>query len=170
MPVTPSILAHDTIRLERIYSHSAARVFRAYADVDERARWSAPSDDEYVSFDEHDFRVGGVDRFTCGRRSDPTASGTTFSGTTRYESIVDDDHVVFTERLVTADHELLAMSLVTWAVEPVDDGCRLTIVDQVTSFAGDGPIEGSRHGYRAMLDQLQRHLAGALPVTEEIRR
>ena len=49
------------------------------------------------------------------------------------------------------------------------DTCRLTIVDQVTSFAGDGPIEGSRHGYGAMLDQLERHLAGALPATEEVR-
>jgi hypothetical protein len=52
------------------------------------------------------------------------------------------------------------MSLVTWAVTPDDGGGSvLTITDQVTSAAGDGPIIGSRHGYTAMLDQLDAHLS-----------
>ena len=167
MTTTP--LAHETIRLERTFPHPPDRVFRAYADVDERCRWSAPSDDEYVTFEAHDFRVGGTDRFTCGLRVDPTAAGTTFGGTTRYESIVDDHHIVFTERLVDTEGELVAMSLVSWIVEPVGGSSRLVVIDQVTSVAGDGPIDGSRHGYAAMLDQLDRHLSGSLPSTGEAR-
>lgn len=33
------------------------------------------------------------------------------------------------------------------------------ITDRVTSTAGGGAIEGSRHGYTAMLDKLDTHLA-----------
>lgn len=34
----------DTLVFERRFRVSRSRVFRAYADVDSRARWSAPSD------------------------------------------------------------------------------------------------------------------------------
>ncbi len=151
-------LAHDTIRLERSCPHPPARVFRAYADVDQRIRWSAPSDDEFVAFESHDFRVGGIDRFSCGLVDDPDGRGT-FGGTTRYEAIEEGSHIVFTERLESAAGDLLAMSLVTMSFAGDGDGCRFTVVDQVTSFAGDGPLEGSRHGYSAMLDRLDRFLS-----------
>ena len=151
-------LAHETIVLGREFPHSPARLFAAYADVEQRAVWSAPSAEEFVEFDTHDFRVGGVDEFRCGLRDAPES---TFAGTTRYEDIVDDACLVFTERLVTAAGELLAMSLVTWAIEPTDVGSRLAITDQVTSVQGDGPIDGSRHGYTAMLEQLDRFLTGS---------
>jgi uncharacterized protein YndB with AHSA1/START domain len=146
-------VAHDTILLERDLPHPAAAVFRAYADIDKRVQWSAPSDDEIVIFESHDFRVGGVDRFLCGHRDDPN-----FAGTTRYEHI-DDRHIVFTERLVDGHDALLAVSLVTWAITPTGSGCRLVVTDQVVSVAGQGPIDGSRDGYAAILDQLARHLA-----------
>ncbi len=157
-PVPNPNLAHDTIRLERVFPHPPDHVFRAYAEVDERRRWSAPSDEEFVSFQSHDFRVGGIDEFRCGRRADAGGDGVTFRGTTRYESIAVDEHIVFTERLTDDRGQLLAMSLVSWLLDGDGESCRLTIIDQVTSFAGGGPIEGSRHGYAAMLDQLDRHL------------
>lgn len=145
--------SHDTIRLEREYPHPPAAVFRAYADIERRELWSAPSDEEEVVFDEHEFRVGGIDRFRCGLKGELN-----FAGITRYEHIVDDELIVFTERLVTTDGRLQAISLVTWSIAAVEGGCRLTIVDQIMSTAGVGPIEGSRAGYTAMLEQLARHL------------
>lgn len=148
-------IAHATLTFERRLAHPPEIVFAAYADVDQRVLWSAPSDDEIVVFHDHDFRVGGVDHFLCGLKTEPS-----FSGTTRYENIVADHSIVFTERLVSNDDVLLAMSLVTWAIQPAGaDATTLTITDQVTSTAGDGPIEGSRHGYAAMLDQLTKHLS-----------
>ena len=146
-------LDHDTIRLERSYPHPPSSVFDAYADVDRRAQWSAPSDDEDVVFEAHDFRVGGVDEFRCGLKGQLH-----FVGTTRYEHLVEDELIVYTERLSTTDGTLQAMSLVTWSIAPDGTGSRLTIVDQVTSVDGEGPIEGSRAGYAAMLDQLATYL------------
>jgi hypothetical protein len=67
---------------------------------------------------------------------------------------------VFSERLVTTAGDLLAISLVTWAVTPDDGGGTvLTITDQVTSAAGDEPIDGSWHGYTARLEHLDAHLS-----------
>ncbi len=148
-------IVHDTLRFERILRQPPQVVFAAYADIDQRVIWSAPSAEEIVVFESHDFVVGGVDHFICGLRDSPG-----FAGTTRYEYIVDDEVIVFDERLVTTAGDLLAMSLVTWAITPADGGGGvLTITDQVTSAAGDGPIDGSRHGYTAMLDQLDAHLS-----------
>lgn len=148
-------IVHDTIRFERTLAQPPHVVFAAYADIDQRVIWSAPSDDEIVIFESHDFAVGGVDHFICGRKESPS-----FAGTTRYEHIVDDETIVFSERLVTTVGDLLAMSLVTWAVTPDGGGGTvLNITDQVTSAAGDGPIAGSRHGYTAMLDHLDAHLS-----------
>jgi len=164
--VTAPALAHDTVRLDRTFAHPPQRLFAAYADATQRARWSAPSDDEFVRFTSDDFRVGGTDEFVCGLRADPTADGTTFHGLTRYEAIDRDRHIVFTERLCDQTGGLVMMSLVTWSMAPTTHGCELAIVDQITSFAGDGPITGSRHGYTAALDRLAHHLdadPGAAP-------
>ncbi len=146
-------LAHDTLRFERRFDHPPRVVFDAYADVDQRTVWSAPSDDEIVIFEDHDFSVGGVDRFICGPKASPS-----FAGVTTYHAIVDGETIVFTERLTNLDDDLSAVSLVTWAVTADGDGSLLTIIDQITSIVGDGPIHGSRHGYNAMLDQLTKHL------------
>ena len=148
-------IVHDTIRFERTLAQPPHVVFAAYADVDQRVIWSAPSDDEIVIFESHEFAVGCVDHFICGLKESPS-----FAGTTRYEHIVDDEMIVFSERLVTTAGDLLAMSLVTWALTPDGGGGTvLTVTDQVTSAAGDGPIVGSRHGYNAMLDHLGAHLS-----------
>ena len=156
--MTLTSLRHDTIRLERTYPHPPSALFSAYADIERRIGWSAPSADEEVVFDEHDFRVGGTDRFRCGLKGQLD-----LSGTTRYEQIVDDELILYTERLSGRDGVLEAVSLVTWQIEAVDGGTKLTLVDQVTSLAGDGPIEGSRHGHAAVLEQLGAFLDDSVP-------
>lgn len=54
-----------------------AAVFRADADIERRELWSAPSDEEEVVFDEHDLRVGGIDRFRCGLKGELKFAGIT---------------------------------------------------------------------------------------------
>ena len=153
MNVETDTVLHETIRLERQLQHPPAAVFAAYADVEQRVAWTAPSDEEIVIFESDDFSVGGVDRFLCGPRDAPD-----FVGTTRYEDIVDSERIVFTERLSHGD-ELLAMSLITWSLTPSKTGTTLVVTDQVASLAGQGPIDGSREGYTAILDRLAAHLA-----------
>ena len=148
-------LAHGTVVVDRRYPHPPAAVFGAYADIEQRSAWSAPSDAEDIVFDAHDFRVGGLDEFRCG-----LAGNLVFSGTTRYQHIVDDSLIVFIET-IAANGILGAVSLVTWHVEPDGDGAKLTITDQVVSLDGPGEIEGHRAGYSGILEQLDHFLAGS---------
>lgn len=145
-------IVHDTIRLERDLPHPPEVVFDAYADIDRRTSWSVPSDDEVMIYESADFTIGGTDHFICGPRDHPN-----FAGTTRYHHI-DESSIVFTEHLTDDQSTLLAVSLVTWHTSTTPTGCRLVVTDQVTSTAGQGPIDGSRAGYAAVLDRLVQHL------------
>lgn len=142
-----------TVRLERILDHRPALVFDAYADVDQRAQWYVSSD-EVVIYESHDFRVAGTDQFRCGHRDDPS-----FASTVRYEHIVDNRCILFTERLRDSADQLLAISVVTWTMAPSGAGTLLAVTDQTTSVVGSAPIEGSKYGYEVMVDRLAGHLA-----------
>ncbi len=146
-------IVHDTIRLERDLPHPPQAVFGAYADLDQRTSWSVPSDDEVIIYESADFAIGGTDRFMCGARENPS-----FIGTTYYHHI-DENAFVFTEHLADDSENLLAVSLVTWHVTTTPSGCLLVVTDQVTSTAGQGPVDGSRDGYNAVLDNLVKHLS-----------
>ncbi|MDH3680550.1 MAG: SRPBCC domain-containing protein [Acidimicrobiia bacterium] len=142
-----------TIQVERNLRQRPELVFDAYADVDQRVRWRASSD-EPVVFQSHDFRVGGTDHFVRGLPGSPSCAGTTC-----YEHIATNERIVFTERFVDSGDQLLAISVVTWTIAPSGTGALLIITDQTTSVVGSGPIEGSRYAYQVMLDRLARHLA-----------
>ncbi len=152
MPLSKAVV-RVMISVERDLDCRPELIFDAYADIDQRTRWSVP-DDEIVVFESHDFRVGGIDRFIRGPREHPT-----IAGTIRYEHIVSQECIVFTERLSNPNNELLAVSLITWLIVSSGTSSRLTITDQTTSVAGSRPIEGAQYGYEVMLDRLTHHLA-----------
>jgi len=139
---------HATLVLERVYPTSPHRVFGAYADVEVRARWGAPSDTEAIVYSEAHFTVGGSDSYRCGPKSDLP-----YRGTVRYEDIVTDRRIVFTETIQDAD-ALLSISLITWEIFPEQSGTRLVVTDQIVSFAGAAMVAGSEAGTNAALDNL----------------
>jgi hypothetical protein len=66
---------HGTLIFERTCNAPLERVFVAFADVNERLRWGAPSDKTAFIYDEADFREGGKDVFRCGTKSNPQYLG-----------------------------------------------------------------------------------------------
>jgi uncharacterized protein YndB with AHSA1/START domain len=66
--MTDRTVTCDTFVIERTFATSAERVFQAFADVNQKARWLAPLDDEepgeVFAHDDFDFKVGGHERFT----------------------------------------------------------------------------------------------------------
>jgi uncharacterized protein YndB with AHSA1/START domain len=145
-------IVHETLVLERNLSAPPSRVFAAVADPRVRATWTVPSDDEVLIYSATDFRPGGVDRFTCGLRTDPI-----HDGEVHYLEIAPDERVIYSERLST-EGSLVAISLITWELRQSGGGTRLTITDQMASLAGRGPVEGSIAGYTAALANLGTHL------------
>lgn len=147
-------LRHATLTFERHVPAPVAAVFAAYADAEARAAWGAPSDTAVILYDAADFRVGGVDRFRCGPRTDPKIHGTTW-----YNDIVVDRRIVSTER-IEMDGAPLAVSLSTAAFAPAGEGAtRLTVVVQLVSFVGEDMIRGHETGNNGSLDSLVRHFA-----------
>jgi uncharacterized protein YndB with AHSA1/START domain len=157
MEMAEIAIDHGTVVVERTINLPAARVFAAYADAKERARWAAPSDTAVFMYEETDFRVGGRDVARCGSKDDPR-----FRVESRYVDIAPG------QRIVTADtvHEntqLLSANITT--VEFSDDpgGTQVKVTVQVTSLFGDGMIENTRAGNRGSLANMARYLEQSQP-------
>jgi uncharacterized protein YndB with AHSA1/START domain len=145
-------LDHATIPLAHFYPAPVERVFAEFADPVARARWSAPSGDDVLLYDETDFREGGHDVFRCGPKDDPK-----FRGETSYLLIIPNQLVVSTEVLSTPGQRL-AVALTTLEFEAVDAGTHLKMTVQLISFAGPGMIAGYENGNRSALENLAQHL------------
>jgi uncharacterized protein YndB with AHSA1/START domain len=144
-------LHHATIKVEHAYSASVERVYQEFANPQARAKWSAPSNDALV-YDESDFREGGRDVFRCGPANDLR-----FLGTTTYQAIVPNRHVISTETVAEGD-TCLAVALNTLEFEPTGEGSHLTVTIQIVSFVGPEMIRAYESGNRAALHGLWLHL------------
>jgi len=147
-------LHHATINLEHFYPAAVEQVFTEFADPVARARWSAPSGDDVLIYDEADFCEGGHDVFRCGPKDDPK-----FRGETSYLVIVPNQLVVSSEVLSMAGQRL-ATALTTLELEAVDAGANLKMTVQMVSFVGPGMVAGYENGNRSALENLARHLSG----------
>jgi uncharacterized protein YndB with AHSA1/START domain len=143
---------HGTVVVERTIHVPTARVFAAYADPDERARWAAPSDTAVFIYDETDFRVGGRDVARCGAKDDPR-----FRVESTYAHIAQQQCIVTTET-VQEGISLLSANLNTIEFFDEGNGTRVKITVQVTSFVGDEMIESIRSGNEGSLANMARYL------------
>jgi uncharacterized protein YndB with AHSA1/START domain len=126
---------HGSFSVSRDIAAAPARVWDAYANVDQRSRWRRlPGTDGVL---ELDFRVGGWERLT----GTSAATGTV-------EAIA--SHALFLdlvagEHIVSAHEALLDgvrrwVSLISIGFEPAGAGTRVTHTEQYTflAWAGDG--------------------------------
>lgn len=146
--MSESITVHATLVFERMVPATCSRVFNAYADVEERQKWGAPSDNTALIYDHADFREGGADAFRCGPKSNPN-----IHGATRYLDIVVNRRIVSTET-ISMDGRRLCASLQTLELDPVDDRTKLKSTIQLVSFVGPDMVKGHENGTKASLDNL----------------
>ncbi|MFR9753667.1 SRPBCC domain-containing protein [Nocardia sp. 004] len=143
---TPT-LNHSTVEVARSYPVSPDKIFAAYADVERRASWTAPEGHEVV-YVNTSFDVDGVDDYRCG----PIGQAE-LTGRVRYLDIEEGVRIVYSET-ISLGSQPLAISLVTWSLDPNDIGTEVTVVSQVCSFVGDDMIAGTREGLSMALDNL----------------
>jgi len=146
--MTSQGLKQTTLVFERICAAPVERVFAAFADPAERAKWGAPSETAAVVYDEVDFREGGVDVFRCGDVSNPQ-----YRGVTRYYDIVPNQRIISSEVVETKGTKLL-ITMSTTTFEPEGAGTRVIVTAQLTSLAGDKMVSGAEFGHIASLDNL----------------
>jgi uncharacterized protein YndB with AHSA1/START domain len=157
----PSVL-HGTFTLERNYSASPARVFRAWADPAAKGRWFAGPEVEH----ELDFRVGGRE---VARR--PAGGGLPeMRFESLYRDIVPDQRIVYVSTLY-ADGRPATVSLTSVQFHAAGEGTRLELTEHGAFLDGHEQPSWRERGTNAQLDALGRELEGdSQPIrTDELR-
>ncbi|WP_345800307.1 SRPBCC domain-containing protein [Microbacterium sp. AZCO] len=147
-------LAHSAFTLTRDFPVSVERVWRAFAEEDQKRKWLGDADTFERGEWRFDFRVGGRDvdeaQFHGGPRS-------------RYEAVYTD--IVEPVRIVTTydmwlDGIHMSTSVASFEFEEIAGGTRLTHVEHgvfFDQFWEDGP--NREEGSRGILESLAAHLA-----------
>ena len=141
--------APETLILRRIYDAPPERVFRAWTEPAELARWNSPADGWTIEVLEVDLRVGGHYRAAFGPPGEEP-----YLETDEYREIVRPKRLVFTET-ISRGGKVLTQTLCT--VEFIDLGGRTEVV---LTDQGIG-AEVHRGGWSRALHQLARVVSSA---------
>jgi uncharacterized protein YndB with AHSA1/START domain len=146
---------HATFVIERSYEAAPARVWRAWADPEEKLRWFGP---RVLKKPDHelDFRVDGIERMTV-----QAPDGALYTFAARYRDIVEGERFVHTYEMYR-DDERISVSVATVEFETAGTGTKLTMTEQGVFLDGlDTPAE-REHGTRELLDTLAAHVESAV--------
>lgn len=151
--MTEHAIAHATIVMERSYNATPARVFLAWADAEAKARWSAPTPEITIKYDEANFREGGRDIVHC---IEPDS--TEYIATVHYLDIRKDRRIVFAEAVSNGEKRVSA-ALISIELAPEGAGARLLLTMQIASFDGSEMEAGYQFGWSAALDNLAKEFS-----------
>ncbi len=143
-------IAHATIVMERTYNASPARVFKAWADVEARKRWSAPADNIRIEYEASDFREGGRDVSRCIEPGNED-----YVATVHYIDIKRDQRIFFVEDIAHGKRRVSA-ALISVELSPRKAGTHLSLTMQIASFDGANMEQGYQFGWSAALDNLAK--------------
>lgn len=150
--MTARSVEHGTIRLERLYKASAARVFAAWAEPEARARWDVPGR-WAIAEQTFDFREGGRERKRFGPKDDPR-----FVADTLYVDIVPERRIVFSYSM-TSRREPVSVSLTTVDILRAGQRTKLLLVEHVAFLDGKDNAANREEGLASMLDKIGGSLA-----------
>ena len=146
--MTERNVTHATFVIERTFDAAPARVFKAFADPKEKAKWfgGPPGwDEQEVSMD---FRVGGREVNNGGPKGGPLHS---FEA--RYQDIVPNKRIVFSYDM-HLDDKRISVSLTTIELTPMGAGTHLKFTEQGAFLDGYDDAGSREHGTRELLDAL----------------
>lgn len=152
MSTTPKAI-HGSFTLERVYDATPARLFRAFADPQAKARWFAGPAGWQEIHREMDFRVGGQEiahgRFPNGMESKFVA---------RYHEIVPNERIVYVYDM----HALggfMSVSLATIEFTAQGSGkTMLRITEQGVFIDGNDGNASRREGTEFLMGQIAANL------------
>ena len=143
----------DSLRIARTFAAPPARLYRAWTDAAEMARWYSPGEEMTLTIDALDVRVGGRYQATFGRSGEVP-----FVESGEYREVVPDRRLVFDMSLARGSD---VFSRTRCTVEFVDrDGRTQLILTDEGDGAGDDAT-----GWGPALDHLAQTLGGHRRVT-----
>jgi len=145
--VTTRSAQHGTIRLERRYKASPARVFAAWAEPKARAKWDVPG--RWVIAEQtFDFREGGREVKRFGPKGDPRLVADTL-----YLDIVPQRRIVFSYSM-TSRGTPISVSLTTIELSVDEKDTHLLLTEQVVFLDGNDNAANREEGLASMLDKI----------------
>lgn len=150
--MTDRSVTHATFTLERRYRASPARVFRAFADFEEKRKWFG-SPPGWRQMEAHmDFRVGGREVNACGPEG-----GFVSTFNSLYQDIVTNERIVYTYEMLI-DGARISVSLATFEFRPDGNGTELVLTEQGAYLDGADTPDQRQAGTVSILDALGQHL------------
>ena len=138
---------HGTIRLERRYKASPARVFAAWAEPKARAKWDVPG--RWVIAEQtFDFREGGREVKRFGPKGDPRLVADTL-----YLDIVPQRRIVFSYSM-TSRGTPISVSLTTIEISTDEKDTHLLLIEQIVFLDGNDNAANREEGLASMLDKI----------------
>lgn len=150
--MTERSVTHATFRIERVYDAKPARVFRAWADPEVKARWFRGPGEWRRDAYQLDFRVGGTERLSGGMPGAPM-----HVYTAAYRDIVPDQRIIMVYDMHVGETRI-SVSLATIEVTPEGKGTRLVFTEQGTFLDGYDDAGGRERGTMELLDKLDVEL------------
>lgn len=151
--LTDPSLIHVTFTFQRTCHAAVERVFRAFADPQEKMRWQdspevqpvePDAEDDYLEFE---FRVGGHERFAF------KVEGVTYEYDAQYFDIVPDRRIVY-RYTMAANGRPDSISIVTIELAPDGSDTTLTYTEQGTFLDGIDDPDIRQAGMSVLLDNL----------------
>jgi len=145
---------HDTFVIERTLSHPVSAVYKAFADIEAKARWFAGPDKQWKLLEsQFDFRVGGSERL-AGLWSD---SGVVSRFDATYFDIQPEARIVYAYEMHLNDKKI-SVSLATIEFEAKGAGTKLTITEQGAFLDGYDDAGSRKHGTGLLMDAMEASL------------
>lgn len=138
---------HGTIELARLYKVPPARVYTAWAEPAQRAKWDVPGR-WLIAEQTFDFREGGREVKRFGPRDDPH-----FVAETSYIDIVPQQRIVFAYGITDRGVPISA-SLTTVELSAAPDGTQLRLTEQIVLLDGGDNAANREEGLSSMLDKI----------------
>jgi uncharacterized protein YndB with AHSA1/START domain len=152
--MTERSAVHATFVIERTYPVAAARVFRAFADPQAKAKWFKPPEDWSPEKHEMDFRVGGRETSVGGPKGGPVIGFRAL-----YQDIVPDQRIIYTYDM-DIDGKRISVSVATIELKAEGSGTRLKLTEQGAYLDGFDDPSVREKGTKDLLDALGRSLTG----------
>jgi uncharacterized protein YndB with AHSA1/START domain len=152
--MTERNVTHATFTIERVYPAAPARVFRAFADPKEKAKWFSGGSEWTEEVREENFSVGGTDHVAGKWHNGPVSDFRCI-----YQDIIPDERIIYTYDM-RLDDRRISVSLATIEFRPEGEGTRLVLTEQGAFLDGYDDAGGRERGTRQLLDRLGQSLAG----------
>ncbi|MGX6601855.1 SRPBCC family protein [Micromonosporaceae bacterium Da 78-11] len=146
--MTERSAVHDTFVLDRHYDAAPARVFRAFADREAKAKWFTGPPEMKTEDEEFDFREGGRETMVS-----VFADGTRMGFHVTYVDIVPDERIVYSYEM-TMNGRRISVSVATVEIRAAAGGADLVVTEQGVYLDGlDQPAQ-RRQGTEHLLTAL----------------